>query len=81
MTLFFHNGIKQAKRLIVAVIGFTVLAIGLAMIVLPGPAFIVIPLGLGILATEFMWARSLLKKVKMKLQKAKEGGFHGKETE
>lgn len=62
---------KQAKKLIVVVIGFTVLAVGLAMIVLPGPAFIVIPLGLGILATEFVWARKLLKKVKNKLQKRK----------
>jgi hypothetical protein len=41
-----------------------VLAIGIAMIVLPGPAIVVIPLGLGILATEFVWARSLLAKVK-----------------
>lgn len=73
--------IKQAKRLIIAVIGFTVLSIGLAMIVLPGPAFIVVPVGLGILATEFVWARSLLKKVKMKLRKTREGGIYGKKTE
>jgi hypothetical protein len=33
------------------------------MIILPGPAFIVIPAGIGILATEFVWARSLLKEV------------------
>ncbi|MCK4485592.1 MAG: PGPGW domain-containing protein [Desulfobacterales bacterium] len=56
--------IKQVKRLIVAVIGFTVLLIGLAMIVTPGPALVVIPVGLAILATEFVWARSLLKRVK-----------------
>jgi uncharacterized protein (TIGR02611 family) len=59
--------LKQAKRLIVAVLGFTVLLAGGAMIVLPGPAFIVIPLGLAILATEFVWARNLLKKVKEKI--------------
>jgi tellurite resistance protein TerC len=70
----FLKGIKQIKRLIIAVIGFTVLAIGIALIVLPGPAFIVIPVGLGILATEFIWARRLLKKAKMKFRKAKEGG-------
>jgi len=46
------------------IVGFTVLFIGIAMIVLPGPAFIVIPAGIGILATEFVWARSLLKEVK-----------------
>lgn len=58
------KSIKQAKRLIIAIVGFTVLFIGIAMIVLPGPAFIVIPAGIGILATEFVWARSLLKEVK-----------------
>ena len=54
--------LKQAKRLIVIVLGFTVLLIGIAMIALPGPAFIVIPLGLAILASEFVWARLLLSK-------------------
>jgi len=61
--------IRQVKKLTIAVIGFTILLIGLAMVVLPGPAFIVIPVGLGILATEFVWARNLLKKVKTKFQK------------
>jgi len=65
--------LKQAKRVIVIVIGFTVLLAGVAMIVLPGPAFIVIPLGLAILATEFVWARNLLKKVKEKIRRAKDG--------
>lgn len=68
MNLFFLKSINQAKRLIVAIVGFTVLLIGFAMIVLPGPAFIVIPLGLGILAIEFAWARRLLKRVKYKIQ-------------
>lgn len=56
--------LKQAKRVIVAVVGGTVLLIGLALLVLPGPAFLVIPLGLAILATEFVWARRLLARVK-----------------
>ncbi|HEY1269026.1 MAG TPA: PGPGW domain-containing protein [Candidatus Binatia bacterium] len=60
--------LKQAKRLVVAVVGFTVLLAGAAMVVLPGPAFIVIPLGLAILGTEFVWARNLLKKVKEKIR-------------
>ena len=71
MTPFVLKTIRQVKRLIVAVIGFTVLLIGAVMIVLPGPAFIVIPVGVGILATEFVWARSLLKKVKAKLREGK----------
>jgi tellurite resistance protein TerC len=61
--------LKQAKRLIVIVVGFTVLTIGIAMIVLPGPAFIVIPLGLAILAGEFVWARRLLNKITSKISK------------
>lgn len=42
-----------------AVAGVTIFAIGVAMIVLPGPAVIVILVGPGILATEFVWARNL----------------------
>ena len=63
------KSLKQVKRLIVAVIGFTILGIGIAMIVLPGPAILVIPLGLSILATEFVWAKKLLEKVKSKLKR------------
>lgn len=59
--------LKKAKRVVIAIIGFTVLAVGVAMIVLPGPAIIVIPVGLGILATEFVWARFLLKRVQDRL--------------
>ena len=55
---------KWARRIAIAIVGFTVLLIGIAMIVLPGPAFIVIPVGLGILGLEFAWARHWLHKVK-----------------
>lgn len=81
MAPLLYRSIEQAKKVIIGVIGFTVLLIGVAMIVLPGPAFVVIPLGLGILATEFVWARKLLIKIKTKLRKTKEGGLYGKETE
>jgi tellurite resistance protein TerC len=52
---------KQIRRIAVLAVGGTVLAIGIALIVLPGPAFIVIPLGLAILAMEFAWARRWLR--------------------
>ncbi|MEX2206269.1 MAG: PGPGW domain-containing protein [Myxococcota bacterium] len=55
---------RAAWRSIVLVVGGTVLAIGVAMVVLPGPAFVVIPAGLAILATEFVWARRLLVRVR-----------------
>lgn len=56
--------LRKAKRVVVSVVGFTILVAGIAMIVLPGPAIVVAPIGLGILATEFVWARNLLKRVK-----------------
>ena len=65
--------LQQLRRLIVAVVGFTVLAIGVAMIVLPGPAIIVIPTGLAILAAEFAWARNLLTRMKEKFKRAPGG--------
>jgi uncharacterized protein (TIGR02611 family) len=63
--------IRWLRRVIVAVIGFTVLLIGVAMMVLPGPAIVVIPLGFAILATEFVWARRVLKKAKGYYEKGK----------
>lgn len=64
--------LRRIKRIVVAIIGFTVLLVGIAMMVLPGPAIVVIPLGLAILATEFVWARRLLKRIKDKLQRPKQ---------
>jgi Putative transmembrane protein (PGPGW). len=58
------ENIKVVKRVIVSVVGATVLVIGVALLVLPGPAFIVIPVGLAILATEYAWARRWLKKAR-----------------
>jgi len=59
-----RSALRHLRRLVIGVIGLTVLAIGVAMIVLPGPATVVIPLGLGILAVEFAWARRMLERLK-----------------
>jgi uncharacterized protein (TIGR02611 family) len=56
--------LRAARKVAVLVVGGTVLAVGVALIVLPGPAFLVIPAGLAILATEFLWARRLLWRAK-----------------
>src|SRR6266550_3084928 len=58
------ENIKVVRRVIVSVVGATVLLIGIALLVLPGPAFIVIPVGLAILATEYAWARRWLRKAR-----------------
>jgi len=53
--------LKHIKRVVIAVAGGTVFALGIVLIVLPGPAFLVIPAGLAILAIEFAWARRWLR--------------------
>jgi tellurite resistance protein TerC len=55
---------RWARRIAIAVVGGTVLVLGFAMIVLPGPAIVVIPMGLAILGLEFAWARRWLRKVR-----------------
>jgi len=57
---------RWARRIAVAVVGGTVLAIGVALLVLPGPALVVIPLGLAILGAEFAWARHWLRRVRQR---------------
>lgn len=65
-----NNVLRHTKKLIVLVIGGSVLLFGIILVFIPGPAIIVIPLGLAILATEFVWARVLLKHVKEKAKNA-----------
>jgi len=55
---------RWTRRIAVGVVGGTVLLIGLALIVLPGPAFVVIPVGLAILGAEFAWARHWLRRMR-----------------
>lgn len=52
----------RPRRVLVGVTGGTLLLAGIFMVVLPGPAFVVIPLALAVLATEFVWARRYLHK-------------------
>lgn len=66
----FDVAYRLARRIVIAIVGATVLAVGIAMMVLPGPAFIVIPIGLGILGLEFAWARRWLKAAKDKAEAA-----------
>ena len=61
--------LRNARKLVVAVVGGSVLLVGVAMIVLPGPAILVIPVGLAILATEFIWAGRWLKRAQAMFQK------------
>lgn len=58
---------RIARRVVIAVIGGTVLLVGVIMLVTPGPGLIVIPAGLAILSVEFAWARHWLRKVREKI--------------
>ena len=63
---------SPVRKVIIGLIGTTVLVIGVALVVLPGPAFIVIPVGLAILATEFVWARRLIERGRDMLRRFKQ---------
>ncbi len=59
-----HLTYKAARRIVIAIVGGTVVLLGIVMIVAPGPALIVIPIGLAILGIEFAFARRWLKKLR-----------------
>jgi uncharacterized protein (TIGR02611 family) len=65
----------QSVRLSVAAVGFTVLAVGVVMLVTPGPGLLVIIAGLAILAHEFAWAAAALDKAKARAAQAKEAAM------
>jgi len=56
--------LEQARRVFRIVFGFTMLALGAVMLVTPGPGWLIIFLGLGLLAAEFVWARRLMDRLK-----------------
>ena len=64
------GAVRNARKIAVLITGSAVLLVGIAMIVLPGPAVVVIPMGLGILATEFLWARRLLTRMNREVRDA-----------
>lgn len=61
-----NGAYRLAKRIAITLIGFSVVAVGVAMLVLPGPGMIVIPAGLAILGLEYAWARAWLRRIKEK---------------
>lgn len=58
------------KKFFIALIGGTVLLLGVVLLVLPGPGLPVIAAGLAILATEFIWARRAFRNAKGAVAKA-----------
>jgi uncharacterized protein (TIGR02611 family) len=60
-----------ARKIVVGVIGGTIVLIGIVLLLTPGPASVVIPIGLLILATEFAWARYALQRGKRMVRRAR----------
>jgi len=60
------------RRFAVTIVGVTLLLLGAAMTVLPGPGILVIVAGLAVLATEYVWARRLLARTRQQAVKAQE---------
>jgi Putative transmembrane protein (PGPGW) len=71
--LIVHSA-RTARRIVVAVVGATVLLLGVALLVLPGPALVVIPIGLAILGAEFAWARHWLRRLREGADAVWQGG-------
>ena len=66
-----HKQRGRLYRWAFVLLGVAVLGVGIAMLALPGPAFVVIPIGLAILSLEFAWAEHLLEKALVKGEEAK----------
>ncbi|HLK85280.1 MAG TPA: PGPGW domain-containing protein [Candidatus Binataceae bacterium] len=65
--------VRQARRFVFLLIGSTLIAFGIVMLVTPGPGWLLIFAGLSVLAVEFAWARRLLKRIKAKAGRLVQG--------
>lgn len=61
---------RLLRKLVVAAVGGSVVLVGAVMVFTPGPALVVIPFGLAILATEFVWAKRVLEHARMRAMEA-----------
>ncbi len=75
-----NETVKLANRIAIAVVGTTVLLLGVVMIITPGSAFILIPVGLAILGLEFAWARLWLRWSRRRISR-KNSENHGERAE
>ena len=64
---------RWVRRTAVLIAGTMLLALGIALIVLPGPAVLVIPAALGLLATEFEWAQRWRAQAEAGLRRIRDG--------
>ncbi len=63
---------RNARRVAVTIAGFALLAVGIVLLVLPGPGVLVIVAGLALLATEYVWAQRALNYARQRAIQAKD---------
>lgn len=71
--------VEQVRRIFLIIAGFTLLFVGVIMLVTPGPGMVAILLGLGLLAAEFVWARRLMDRIKHEGGRLKDAVLRTKE--
>jgi uncharacterized protein (TIGR02611 family) len=76
-----HKQRSPVYRGLFVVVGATLVLAGLAMLILPGPALVVIPIGLAILSLEFVWAERMLDTALVKADAAKRKAAEASRTQ
>lgn len=71
--------VEQVRRIFLIIAGFTLLVAGVVMLLTPGPGMLVIFLGLGLLAAEFVWARQLMERIRHEGGRLKDAVMRTKE--
>ena len=67
-----HRERSRVYRILFGLAGLTILIGGLVMLITPGPAFVLIPIGLAMLSMEFTWAERMLDRSLEQAQVARE---------
>jgi uncharacterized protein (TIGR02611 family) len=57
-------GGRLVWRIAITVLGVSIVLIGIVLLPLPGPGWLIIFAGLGVLATEYVWAHRLLRRAR-----------------
>jgi len=73
--------VEQVRRVFLIIAGFTLLLAGVIMLVTPGPGLLVIFLGLGLLAAEFVWARRLMDRMRREGERVRDAVWKAKNDE
>lgn len=63
---------RNGRRIAITIVGVVVVLAGLALLILPGPGWLLIFVGLSILGSEYVWAQRLLRIAKEQANNAKD---------